>query len=147
MENQTEINVIWESLGIANDFIFGKVMQDAGLPDLEIDHIEYPETQKGIRPDVDAKSVRLDVYVKDGKGTVYDIELQAADTKELPKRSRYYQSMLDLQLIDKGQTYKKLKPSYVIFICPFDLLAKGGIFIALRISAKRTTAYFWMTER
>lgn len=49
MENQTEINVIWESLGIANDFIFGKVMQDAGLckellqrilPDLEIDHIE-----------------------------------------------------------------------------------------------------------
>ena len=134
MENQTEINVIWESLGIANDFIFGKVMQDAGLckellqrilPDLEIDHIEYPETQKGIRPDVDAKSVRLDVYVKDGKGTVYDIELQAADTKELPKRSRYYQSMLDLQLIDKGQTYKKLKPSYVIFICPFDLFGKG----------------------
>ncbi len=134
MENQTELNVIWESLGIANDFIFGKVMQDAELckellqrilPDLEIDHIEYPEAQKGIRPDVDAKSVRLDVYVKDGKGTVYDIEMQAADTKELSKRSRYYQSMLDLQLIDKGQTYKKLKPSYVIFICPFDLFGKG----------------------
>ena len=33
--------------------------------------------------------------------------------------------MLDLQLIDKGQTYKKLKPSYVIFICPFDLFGKG----------------------
>ena len=134
MENQTELNVIWESLGIANDFIFGKVMQDAELcrdllqrilPDLEIDHIEYPEAQKGIRTDADAKSVRLDVYVKDGKGTVYDIEMQAADTKELPKRSRYYQSMLDLQLIDKGQTYKKLKPSYVIFICPFDLYGKG----------------------
>lgn len=31
MENQTELNVIWESLGIANDFIFGKVMQDAEL--------------------------------------------------------------------------------------------------------------------
>lgn len=33
--------------------------------------------------------------------------------------------MLDLQLIDKGQTYKKLKPSYVIFICPFDLFGRG----------------------
>lgn len=33
--------------------------------------------------------------------------------------------MLDLQLIDKGQTYKKLKPSYVIFICPFDLFDRG----------------------
>lgn len=134
MENQTELNAIWESLGIANDFMFGKVMQDAELckdllqrilPELEIDHIEYPEAQKSIRPDADAKSVRLDVYVKDGKGTVYDIEMQAADTKELPKRSRYYQSMLDMQLIDKGQTYKKLKPSFVIFICPFDLFDKG----------------------
>jgi len=134
MENQTELNIIWESLGISNDFMFGKVMQDAELckellqrilPDLDIDHIEYLETQKGIRPDVDAKSVRLDVYVRDGKGTVYDIEMQVADTKELPKRSRYYQSMIDLQLIDRGGYYKNLKPSYIIFICPFDLFGMG----------------------
>lgn len=134
MKNQTELTPIWESLGIANDFMFGKIMQDAELckellqrilPDLEIDHIEYPEAQKGIRPDVDAKSVRLDVYVRDGKGTVYDIEMQVADTRELPKRSRYYQSMIDLQMIDKGQHYKELKPSYIIFICPFDLFGKG----------------------
>ena len=95
------------------------------LPELDIDHIEYPETQKSIIPDADAKSVRLDVYVKDGKDTIYDIEMQAADTKELPKRSRYYQSMIDLQMIDKGQPYKKLNRSYVIFICPFDLFGKG----------------------
>lgn len=68
---------------------------------------------------------RLDVYVKDGKNLVYDIEMQAADTKELPKRSRYYQSMIDLQMIDKGQPYKKLNRSYVIFICPFDLFGSG----------------------
>lgn len=52
--------------------MFGKVMQNAELckdllqrilSDLEIDHIEYPEAQKGIRPDIDAKSVRLDVYI------------------------------------------------------------------------------------
>lgn len=63
--------------------MFGKIMQDAELckellqrilPDLEIDHIEYPEAQKSIRLDMDAKSVRLDVYVRDGKGTVYDID-------------------------------------------------------------------------
>lgn len=30
--------------------------------------------------------------------------------------------MRDLQLLDKGQTYKQLKPSYIIFICPFDTL-------------------------
>ncbi len=37
------------------------------LPDLEIDHIEYPELQKAIRPDADAKSVRLEEAVKEAK--------------------------------------------------------------------------------
>ena len=95
------------------------------LPDLKIDHIEYPELQKNIKQDIDAKSVRLDVYVKDEKAVVYDIEMQVSDTKELPKRSRYYQSMIDLQLIDKGQYYNELNRSYVIFICPFDAFGKG----------------------
>ena len=80
---QTEPKSSWEELGISNDFLFGKVMQNAELckellqrilPDLKIDRIEYPEVQKSIRPDIDAKSVRLDVYVQDGKNTVYDID-------------------------------------------------------------------------
>lgn len=129
-----QIKTDWEELGISNDFLIGKIMRNPELckellqrilPDLEIDRIEYPETQKSIQPDVDARSVRLDVYVKDDKNTVYDIEMQVTDTKELPKRSRYYQSMIDLQLIDKGQSYKKLNRSYIIFICPFDLYGKG----------------------
>lgn len=133
-EHRTAANNIWEELGISNDFLFGKIMQDPELckgllqrifPELEIDRIEYPEIQKGIKPDVDAKSVRLDVYVKDGRGTVYDMEMQVVNTKELPRRSRYYQSMIDLQMIDKGQTYKQLNRSYVIFICPFDIFSEG----------------------
>ncbi len=124
----------WEELGISNDFLFGKVMQNPELckellqrilPDLDIDHIEYPELQKSIEQDRDAHGIRLDVYVKDDKETVYDIEMQVSNTKELPKRSRYYQSMIDLQLIDKKQYYKRLNRSYIIFICPFDLYDKG----------------------
>ena len=38
---------------------------------IRIDHIEYPKTQESIDLDVRAKSVRLDVYVDDGKNTVY----------------------------------------------------------------------------
>ena len=124
----------WEELSISNDFLFGKVMQNPELckellqrilPDLNIERIEYPELQKNINVDMDAHSVRLDVYVKDDKETVYDIEMQVSDTKELPKRSRYYQGMIDLQLVDAGQHYKKLNKSYIIFICPFDLYGKG----------------------
>ena len=51
--------------------------------------------------------------------------MQVSHTKELPKRSRYYQSMIDLQLIDKGRLYDELKRSYVIFICLFDFYGKG----------------------
>ncbi len=134
MESMEDRQRSWEELGISNDFLFGKVMQNPELckellqrilPDLDIDHIEYPELQKSIEQDRDAHGIRLDVYVKDDKETVYDIEMQVSNTKELPKRSRYYQSMIDLQLIDKKQYYKRLNRSYIIFICPFDLYDKG----------------------
>lgn len=66
---------------------FCKELLQRILPDLRIDRIEYPETQKGIRPDSDAKSVRLDVYVQDGKDTVYDIEMQVTDKKNCLKEA------------------------------------------------------------
>ena len=124
----------WEDLSISNDFLFGKVMQDAELckellqrilPELDIDHVEYPELQKTIKEDFEAKGIRLDAYVNDGKGTVYDIEMQAVTSKYLPRRTRYYQSMIDLQLVDKGQDYDTLNDSYIIFICLSDLFGKG----------------------
>ena len=128
------IQTNWEELGISNDFLFGKVMQNPELckellqrilPDLKIDHIEYPELQKSIQPDMDAHGIRLDVYIKDDKEIVYDIEMQVSDTKELPKRSRYYQSVIDLQFIDKGQHYNDLNQCYIIFICLFDAFGRG----------------------
>ena len=124
----------WEELDITDDFLFGKVMRNPEICkrtvemilDIEIDRIEYLEEQKAIDMDFDPKSVRLDVYVKDSKDTVYNIEMQAANRDDLPKRSRYYQSMIDLQMIDRGQSYKKLKPSYIIFICLSDVFGKGS---------------------
>jgi len=122
----------WEELELKDDFMFAKVMRD---PDLcrgmlerllgfKILKIEYPEEQKTIDISYDNRSVRLDVYVQDDENTVYNIEVQTTDTRELPKRSRYYQGMIDLNLIEKGEHYKKLNKSYVIFICTFDLFGK-----------------------
>ena len=102
----------WEQIRISNDFLFGKVMRSRPglcrkllqriLPELDIAHIEVIETQKTIDEDRDARSVRLDVYVRDETDRVYSIEMQMADTKELRRRSRYYQGMIDLQLLEKG---------------------------------------------
>ena len=140
MSNNTKAKTLnleqsWENIGISNDFLFGKLMRKYPglckkllqriLPDLKIDHIEIMETQKSIDEDVDARSVRLDVYLSDDKERVYSIEIQMTDTKELPRRSRYYQAMIDLQLLDKGVMYRYLNDTYIIFICPFDLYGKG----------------------
>lgn len=56
---------------------------------------------------------------------IFDVEMQTTNQKGLAKRSRYYQSMLDLNTIEKGETYRKLKESYVIFICTFDPFGLG----------------------
>jgi len=122
----------WEEIGISNDFLFGRVMQNPKLCkklletilEIEIERIEYPEGQKVINLEKDAKSVRLDIFVRDEKQSVYDIEMQACSSTELPKRSRYYTAMLDLDMLDKGVSYKELKHSFVIFICTFDAFDK-----------------------
>ena len=122
----------WTELGISNDFLFGKIMRDPELCkellevilNVPIARVEYPEEQKTIDISQDARSVRLDVYVADGNNTVYDIEMQTVQEKDLPKRSRYYQGMIDLSLIEKGEPYNHLNRSYVIFICTFDAFGK-----------------------
>lgn len=118
----------YEELTITDNFLFGKIMRNPRLCkklleiilDIEIERIEYPETEKNIDIVRDAKSIRLDVYVSDDKGSVYNVEMQATANENLPKRSRYYQGMIDLNLIEKGADYIELNRSYVIFICTFD---------------------------
>ena len=123
----------FEELTLADDFLFCKVMQNRRLCKelleiilhVRIDKIEYTESQKVFDDVIDEKSIRMDVYVKDDKHTIYDIEMQTSNTKELPKRSRYYHSCIDKSQIAKGEPYSKLRKTYVIFICTFDLFDRN----------------------
>ena len=122
----------WEELQIKDDFLFAKVMRDKKLCaalierllGTKIKDIIYLEEEKKIDIKWDAKSVRLDVYVEDGN-RVFNLEMQTTNQKNLPYRSRYYQGMIDLNTIEKGESYRKLKESYVIFICTFDPFEQG----------------------
>lgn len=51
--------------------------------------------------------------------------MQTTKQKELPKRTRYYQGMIDLNSIQKGMDYSELKKTYVIFICLKDVFGKN----------------------
>ena len=95
------------------------------LLEFKIERIEMSQEEE-INIDFDSKGVRLDVYAKDADGLkVYNIEVQAADTKELPERSRYYQGVIDVDLLKSGQKYKDIKTSYIIFICVDDIFKEG----------------------
>lgn len=123
----------FEKLQIKDDFMFSIIMRNPKFckPFLElvlgikISRIEYPKSQETIDISADAKSVRLDIYVEDGKETIYNIEMQTTENRNLPKRTRYYQGMIDLNLLEKGDNYKDLKRSFVIFVCTFDLFGQN----------------------
>ena len=105
-----EVIKTWEELEIKDDFMFAKVMRDKEickkllerLLQTKIRDIVYLEEQKAIDIEKDAKSVRLDVYIEEGN-RVFNLEMQTTNKRNLPKRSRYYQGMIDLNTIEKGE--------------------------------------------
>ena len=123
----------FKELDLTDNFMFSAVMKDPELCrpllemilDVKIERIEYTEKEKTIATKSETKSVRMDVYVQDGKGTVYDIEMQTTNPGNLPLRSRYYQAQIDASLLLKGEEYETLNESFVIFICMSDLFKQG----------------------
>ena len=89
-----------------------------------MDHVEI-STEKNIVYHPEYKGVRLDVYAKDENNTRYNIEMQVLKQPALGRRSRYYQSQMDMELLLKGCEYAELPDSYVIFLCDFDPFGKG----------------------
>lgn len=132
----------WKDLTIADNFIFGKVLENdpvvckqllETILDCKIDEISYPEREKSFETRHDSKGIRLDVFVKtpDGK-KMYDIEIQTSNKDNLAKRMRYYQGLIDNDSLEKGKHYWQLGTSYIIFVCTFDYFKRGNHFYSFR---------------
>ena len=123
----------FDDLTITDDYMFCAVMQDKSICTTvlnmvladsigPISDITYQKTfdQAGY-----AKGIRLDVWVTDSNGSVYDVEMQTTNQQDLAKRLRYYQSVIDVSSLEKGGHYTDLPDSFIIFFCPFDYLNRG----------------------
>ena len=122
---------------LSNNFLFVKVMSDPDIlkPFLEmvlkikIKKLSMTEYEKTFIPDMYARGIRMDVYADDGKnggeGTLYNVEMQQRDEYNIGKRSRYYQSAMDIDALSRGEDYNELKNTYIIFVCLFDPFGKG----------------------
>lgn len=117
----------FEELNFADDGMFQAVMKNPEasaelverLLGLRVKSVKYPKLEKTIAPYYATKGVRLDVYLKD-VDKIIDVELQTYEMDALGKRTRYYQSMVDIDSLMKGEDYSELKDSYILFICKFD---------------------------
>ena len=117
--------MIYEGILPQHDYVFGKIMEDKETCkrfieqtlDIKIRDLVYLEKQKTLDPAIDVKGIRLDVYVEDDQNTVYNIEINSSNRGSLTKRSRYYQSVMDVESLNRGSVYQELQKSFVIFVC------------------------------
>lgn len=122
-----------QELNLLDRFLFSVVMEDnETLEDVLEIILGYPvplkdkaQAEKELRRTPLNKSVFFDVYGEDFWDIAYDVEVQKEDTKDLLKRTRYYNGMVDLNMLQPGEDYSKLKEAYIIMIMPFDLFGEG----------------------
>lgn len=71
------------------------------------------------------RSVRLDILATDSTGAKLNVEVQRSDKGAGRKRARYNSSMMDTNLLKKGEDFDKLPETWVIFITENDVMGKG----------------------
>lgn len=71
------------------------------------------------------RSVRLDILATDSTGAKLNVEVQRSDKGAGRKRARYNSSMMNANLLKKGEDFDKLPETWVIFITENDVMGKG----------------------
>ena len=127
MLTEAELQKKWESLTFTDDFIFSRVMHDEHICrqvvelilGVRIGEIRYLSAQDEHKTDPDSMRIIMDVFLRD-ENRIINVEVQTGHKKELPKRSRYYQSVADVSTTSTGTKYRDLPENILIFICTFD---------------------------
>lgn len=121
-----------QNLVFKNDFMFSAVMTNEKICQqfltmvlgVNIAKVRVSK-EKSMIYHPEYKEIRLDILAEDEKHTHYDIEMQMVRKVALGKRTRYYHSQMDMEMLLRGMGYDKLSPAYVIFICDFDPFGYG----------------------
>lgn len=132
-ENAQSVRTLRE-LNLTDDFMFDvttdnleccQIILELSLG-IRIRKIRWHGNQKVIHNLPGNRGVRLDFYVEDEEGTIYDVEMQKLNRGNIPKRTRFYQSLIDAPLLKSGEeSFDHLNPSYIVVICDFDLYGQG----------------------
>ena len=119
-----------KDLTLLDRFLFDAIMENDEVHKLVLQILlgrepallNKTETEKELRTSPELRAVRMDVYAMDKDGVVYNSEIQKQYKNDLPKRSRYYQGLLDSSLLEPGVVkFSLLNDSFIIVITPYDV--------------------------
>lgn len=89
-----------------------------------------------IGEDTESHGVRLDVYLDEENGEIFDIEPDQNDGKEetesLPRRVRFYHAKIDSGNLGSGEEYKCLRNVIVIFITTYDPFGRDRMMYTIK---------------
>lgn len=74
---------------------------------------------------VTSHGARLDVLAEDAEKTLYHLEIEGADVTDHARRTRFYGSLTDGEVLRKGKDYSELPGRYIFYISRKDIW-KGG---------------------
>ena len=97
--------------------------------------IESQKHYNGI--DTNTHGIHIDVLVKDYDDNddvkaIYDIEPNAYREKNIPKRNRFYNALIDTKLLSSGDNYSALPDLITIWILPYDPFGKREMIYTIK---------------
>jgi predicted transposase/invertase (TIGR01784 family) len=113
---------------IMDDYMFQNVMEQPANCQMFLQSV-FPKrklvlvkvkSQDRVNPTDFAKTTIMDIWAKDDRGRLYDIEMQVAAQRGRDARAEFYAARLIGQTLHKGENYQQSRRSCVIFIFPFD---------------------------
>lgn len=130
MSKKLNNRVPLKELNLTDRFLFDEVMEDPQthrdvlsiIFGREIPLLSQNETEKELRISPLIRSIRMDVFSMDEENVLYNTEMQNKKKSDLAKRSRYYQALIDTNLLEPGiPDYNLLNNTYIILIATFDI--------------------------
>jgi predicted transposase/invertase (TIGR01784 family) len=130
MKDEDELLEPLQKLNLMDDFLFDVTTVDIGACkaiielslNIHIKKIQWKEGQKVTHNLPGKRGIRMDFYVEDIEGQIFNVEMQKRNRGNIPKRTRFYQGLLDAPLLKSGEeSFDNLRPTYIIVICSFDL--------------------------
>ena len=99
-----------KDLDLLDRFLFAEAMEDPENMRTVLEIIlgketvlkHLPQTEKEVRTSPLYRFAKLDVWAQDVDNAIYDTEVQGENLGNLPRRSRYYEGIMDGKLLPPG---------------------------------------------